>query len=93
MNKTIVGEECPTMDTTLTRWELAISIRKGRQSACSNGKFKTMTEDNATSQENQYCGRDEDPIGKGESSACVKNHKTSSIGAPTIKGREVGHGY
>jgi hypothetical protein len=81
------------VETTLRIWELARAARKGRQSACSNDRFKTVTKDNATSQENQYCDRDEEPIGKGESSAGAKNYNTGSIRAPAGKGGSVGRGY
>jgi hypothetical protein len=30
MNNKVVGEECPTVDTTLRIWELARAARKGR---------------------------------------------------------------
>jgi hypothetical protein len=51
-----------------------------------------VTEDNVTAREDQDDCRNEEPSGRRKSGAGIEDRMTGSVGAPTGKGRTIGHG-
>jgi hypothetical protein len=58
----------------------------------SNGRCQEVTKDNIPSREDQECHRNEDPSSKRKSSVGTKDRIAGLVGAPTEKGKTVGHG-
>jgi hypothetical protein len=79
------------MDTTFRGWELIRAAGEGGQTACSNDRCQTTTEDDVTSREDQDDHKNEEFTSRGEGSTSAKDGTTGSIGAPTRKGGAAGH--